>query len=177
MKYYGGNIMNYYTVGKIVNTHGIRGEVRVLSVTDFPDERFKVGNKLYINKNNNLEELTIKTHRKHKQFEMLSFEGLDNINFVEPLKGLELKISESQQGNLDDGSFYHHQIVGLEVYTIDGDYIGKISEIMAPGANDVWVVERDGKDDLLLPAIKDVIKSVQLNEQRVIVELLDGLDE
>lgn len=170
--------MNYYQVGKIINTHGIRGEVRVLSTSDFTDERFMPGNVLYLfDKGTLVKEVVVKTHRKHKQFDLLSFEELEDINLIEGFKGFDIKISEDQQQDLEDGSYYYHQIIGLDVVTLDGEKIGKISEILAPGANDVWVVKRKGKKELLLPVIDDVIKKVDLEQGVVVVDLLEGLDD
>ena len=170
--------MNYYQVGKIINTHGIRGEVRVLSTSDFTDERFKPGNALYLfDKGALVKEVVVKTHRKHKQFDLLSFEKLEDINLIEGFKGFDIKISEDQQQDLEDGSYYYHQIIGLDAVTLDGEKIGKISEILAPGANDVWVVNRKGKKELLLPVIDDVIKKVDLEQGLVVVDLLEGLDD
>ena len=160
--------MNYYEVGKIVNTHGIKGELKIISKTDFPEDRFKPGNILYIRDNGKI--------NSYKQFEMITFKGLENINLVENLKGKTLEISEEQQESLSDGNYYHHQIIGLDVFSEDNNYIGVIKEIMSPGANDVWVVKRKGSSDLLLPAIKDVIKKIDLEQNKVIIELLDGLD-
>lgn len=170
--------MNYYQVGKIINTHGIRGEVRVLSTSDFTDERFMPGNALYLfDKGELVKEVIVKTHRKHKQFDLLSFEKLEDINLIEVFKGFDIKISEDQQQDLEDGSYYYHQIIGLDAVTLDGEKIGKISEILAPGANDVWVVKRKGKKELLLPVIDDVIKKVDLEQGLVVVDLLEGLDD
>lgn len=168
--------MNYYEVGKIVNTHGIKGELKIISKTDFPEDRFKPGNILYIRDNGKINSYEIKSHRTHKQFEMITFKELENINLVENLKGKTLEISEEQQESLSDGNYYHHQIIGLDVFSEDNNYIGVIKEIMSPGANDVWVVKRKGSSDLLLPAIKDVIKKIDLEQNKVIIELLDGLD-
>lgn len=168
--------MNYYEVGKIINTHGIKGELKIISKTDFPEDRFKPGNILYIRDNGKINSYEIKSHRTHKQFEMITFKGLENINLVENLKGKTLEISEEQQESLSDGNYYYHQIIGLDVFSEDNNYIGVIKEIMSPGANDVWVVKRKGSSDLLLPAIKDVIKKIDLEQNKVIIELLDGLD-
>ena len=85
-------------------------------------------------------------------------------------------VSADDQQPLDDGQYYYHQIIGLDVETTDGQKLGKIKEILSPGANDVWVVERPEKRDLLLPVIDDVIKKVDLDQQLVIVELMEGLE-
>ncbi|WP_334117339.1 ribosome maturation factor RimM [Ligilactobacillus sp.] len=170
--------MNYYQVGKIINTHGIKGEVRVLSSSDFTDERFMPGNSLYLfDKETLVREVVVKTHRKHKQFDLLSFEDLEDINLIEGFKGFDIKISEDQQQDLEDGSYYYHQIIGLEAVTLDGEKLGRISEILAPGANDVWVVKRKGRKELLLPVIDDVIRRVDLEQGLVVVDLLEGLDD
>lgn len=170
--------MNYYQVGKIVNTHGIKGEVKVQSITDFPQERFAPGAPLYVFRNDQLiKEVTVKTHRKHKNFELLSFEGLQDINLVEDLKQTELKIAEDQQGTLNEGEYYYHEIIGLKVYDLDNNYLGEIKEIMESGANDVWIIQRVGQKDLLIPAISDVIKDIQVDQGKVTIEMLDGLDD
>ncbi|HIX02094.1 MAG TPA: ribosome maturation factor RimM [Candidatus Ligilactobacillus excrementigallinarum] len=170
--------MEYYQIGKIVNTHGIKGEVRVQATTDFPEKRFAIGEKVYIFKNQKLvKELTIKSHRKHKQFDLLSFEGLEDINLVEDLKQADLKISADQQDELTEGQYYYHEIIGLDVFDLEGNELGQISEIMQSGANDVWIIKRKQKADLLIPAIKDVVKEIQIENHKVIIDLLDGLDD
>ena len=168
--------MNYYHVGKIVNTHGIRGEVRVVPITDFVDYRFQNGKKLFIEKNHDYIPVKVEKARPHKGMELVKFEGLDNINDVQTFRDCYLSVTEEQQSDLEDGEYYYHQIIGLDVVTDDGRELGKIKEIMSPGANDVWVVERSGKQDLLLPVIKDVIKDVDLDKHLVTVELMEGLE-
>ena len=170
--------MEYYQIGKIVNTHGIKGEVRVQATTDFPEKRFAIGEKVYVFKNQKLvKELTIKSHRKHKQFDLLSFEGLEDINLVEDLKQADLKISADQQDELTEDQYYYHEIIGLDVFDLEGNELGQISEIMQSGANDVWIIKRKQKADLLIPAIKDVVKEIQIENHKVIIDLLDGLDD
>lgn len=170
-------LKTFYNVGKIVNTHGIRGEVRVISVTDFPEERYKKGAKLYLFKQNNPEpiELTVKSWRKHKNFDLLTFEGYESINDVEQFKGSTLKISEEQLGQLKDDEFYFHEIIGCTVKTIDDKEIGTIKEILTPGANDVWVVKGKDRKEYLIPYIDDVVKKVDVNEKMVVIEPMEGL--
>lgn len=166
----------YFNVGKIVNTQGIKGEIRVISSTDFPEERFAKGNFLYIEvAPNDLIEVKVSSHRIHKNFHLLSFVGLDNINDVEKYKGKLLKISDDQLTDLDEGEFYYHEIIDCEVFTEDGEKIGIIKEILSPGANDVWVVKRPGEKDLLLPYIEEVVKEVDIENKKVIVHLMEGL--
>jgi 16S rRNA processing protein RimM len=167
----------WFNVGKIVNTHGIRGEVRVISKTDFPEERYKVGNTLYLfmPKATTPIELTIKSHRSHKNFDLLTFEGIENINEVEKFRDGILKVPESQLGNLPEGEYYYHEIIGCIVTTLEGEEIGKISEILSPGANDVWVIKGKGGKELLIPYIDDVVKKVDIKEKIILIEPLEGL--
>lgn len=167
---------HYYHVGKIVNTHGIRGEVKVVPITDFAGERFKKGANLMIEKDNEMIPVTVDQARPHKGMQLVKFAEYGNINDVERFRNCFLSVAEDDQQPLEDGAYYYHQIIGLQVETTDGRPLGKIKEIMAPGANDVWVVERPHKQDLLLPVIKDVIKKVDLEKQKVIVELMEGLE-
>lgn len=170
--------MNYFNVGKIVNTQGLQGEMRVLSVTDFAEERFKKGSKLALfnDQDQFVMEVEIANHRKVKNFDIIKFKGLYHINDVEKYKGYSLKIAEENLSDLEDGEFYYHEIIGLEVYE-NNQLIGHIKEILQPGANDVWVVQRKGKKDLLLPYIPPVVLQIDIANNRVDVELLEGLDD
>ncbi|SFC45054.1 16S rRNA processing protein RimM [Alkalibacterium subtropicum] len=171
--------MDYYDVGKIVNTHGIKGEVRVLSTTTNPEERYYEGAPLiWFGKKGGQEELTVKTHRTHKNFDLLSFEGYGNVNEVEHFVGGTLRVSEDMLLELPENEFYIHEVVGSTVIDDDsGEEIGTIKEILSPGANDVWVVKRPNKKDLLLPYIEPVILDVDILNQVVRVHVMEGLDE
>ncbi|WP_117169731.1 ribosome maturation factor RimM [Paraliobacillus sediminis] len=165
-----------YNVGKIVNTHGIKGEVKIIRITDF-DDRFDVGNKLYfLGKNEkNPIQLTVASHRMHKQFDLVQFESYNTIEVAEKLKEGMLMIREEQRGTLDEGDFYYHEIIGCTVYTNENEELGEIKEILAPGANDVWVVTRPNQKDLLIPYIPDVVKEVNIEEKKIIIEPMEGL--
>lgn len=169
-------MIEYFNVGKIVNTHGIRGEVRVISQTDFPEERYKIGSTLVLFKENQTPvKLIVHTHRKHKNFDLLTFEGHHTINDVEGYRDGILKVAKEQLGSLDEHEFYYHEIIGLTVIDEQGNELGKIKEILAPGANDVWVVQRMKQKDILLPYIDSVVKSVNIAEGIVHVEIPEGL--
>ena len=168
--------MDFYNVGKIVNTHGIRGDVRVMPTTDFVVERFAKGQDLYLQQAGEPLKLIVESARQHKGFILVKFVGYDNINDVQAFRDHELMVSGKDQQPLEDGQYYYHQIIGLSVKTVDGEELGTIKEILSPGANDVWVVQRDGKKDLLLPVIDDVVKDVDLDAGEVTVELMEGLE-
>ncbi|MBY4603883.1 MULTISPECIES: ribosome maturation factor RimM [Bacillus] len=167
----------WFNVGKIVNTHGIKGEVRVISKTDFAEERYKPGNTLYlfIDGRNEPVEVTVNTHRLHKQFHLLQFKERPSLNEVEELKNAIIKVPEEDLGELNEGEFYFHEIIGCEVFTEDGELIGKIKEILTPGANDVWVIGRKGKKDALIPYIESVVKHIDVSGKKIEIELMEGL--
>ena len=168
---------DWFVVGKIVNTHGVRGEVRVISKTDFPQQRYAVGNKLYIDDANNHEkvELTIASHRTHKNFDLLRFEGLDNINDVEHFKNKFLKVPKEQLDDLEENEYYFYEIIGCDVYSEEGTYIGKVSDILTPGANDVWAVKTKENKEHFIPYIEDVVKDVDVKNKKIIIHVMEGL--
>lgn len=164
-----------FDVGKIVNTHGIRGEVKVQRITDF-EERFHVGSTLYFVKNQEPPlKLTVASHRKHKSFDLLQFENLAEINDVEDFKNGMLKIKKEQLHELPKGEYYHHEIIGCVIYTTTGELLGVITEILSPGANDVWVIKQEKGRDILIPFIDEVVKKVDINEKKVTMKWMEGL--
>ncbi|MGG2199619.1 MULTISPECIES: ribosome maturation factor RimM [Paenibacillus] len=166
-----------YTVGKIVNTHGIRGELKIVPQTDFADERFAPGSKLvFVDPNSSATlPVTVESAREHKTMFIIRFRGFGNINEVEKYKGWLLKVEEKYLSELPDGEFYYHEIVGCTVVTEEGETLGEITEILSPGANDVWVVKRPKGKPLLLPYIDDVILDVDVEGKKVTARLMEGL--
>lgn len=164
-----------FNIGKIINTHGTGGEVKVVRITDF-DERFTVGETVYaVNEDGKRIELVIDAHRIHKGFDLIRFEGHGNINDIEHLKGAQLKITEDQLTDLDEDEFYYHEIIGCDVYTNDGKKLGTITEILSPGANDVWVIKQPKGKDVLIPYISEVVIEVDIYSQKVLIEPMEGL--
>ncbi|GAB3793856.1 ribosome maturation factor RimM [Virgibacillus kimchii] len=164
-----------FNIGKIVNTHGIHGEVKVVRITDF-EERFKPGNTVYTaGKNEPPIQLTIESHRHHKGFDLLKFQNMNNINDIEHLKGTYLTIEEDQLTELDANEFYYHEIIGCHVYTVSEEKIGTVIEILSPGANDVWVVKRPQGKEVLIPYIEEVVKEVHTQSRKIIIEPMEGL--
>ncbi|MEK4632222.1 MULTISPECIES: ribosome maturation factor RimM [Bacillus] len=167
----------WFNVGKIVNTHGIKGEVRVISKTDFAEERYKPGNTLYLFAEGAAEpiKVTVSAHRLHKQFHLLQFKEMPSLNEVEHLRNMVIKVPEEDLGELEEDEFYFHEIIGCEVVSEDGELIGTVKEILTPGANDVWVVQRKGKKDALIPYIASVIKDININEKKIKIHVMEGL--
>lgn len=168
--------MEWFDVGKIVNTHGIKGEVRVISSTDFPEQRYQKGSILYLFQSGKEPiKLTVSGYRRHKNFDLLMFEGYDNVNLVEAFRDAQLKVSADQQNELDEDEFYYHEIIGCEVFLEEGEHIGRITEILSPGANDVWVIKPGSGKDVLIPYIESVVKEVNVRDKKVIIHAMEGL--
>ncbi|MCP3031171.1 ribosome maturation factor RimM [Halobacillus sp. A1] len=164
-----------YNVGQIINTHGIKGEVKVRRITDF-DERFRPGQQLYwVSEDKPLVELVVKSHRVHKGFDLVTFENHHSINDVEGYRNGYLKVSSSVHEELDEHEFYFHEIIGSTVYLTSGEKLGVVKEILTPGANDVWVVQREGAKDLLIPYIEDVVKDIDTESKEITIDPIEGL--
>ncbi|RBN37369.1 16S rRNA processing protein RimM, partial [Priestia megaterium] len=97
-----------------------------------------------------------------------------NVNDVEQYKNCEVKIPEEQLTDLEDGEFYFHEIIGCTVKTEDGVEVGTVKEILTPGANDVWVVKKGGKE-VLIPYIDDVVQSIDIDEKEIVITVMEGL--
>jgi 16S rRNA processing protein RimM len=165
-----------FTVGKIANTHGIRGELKIIPQTDFAEERFAVGSELVIVDAKALEvPVTVQSARLHKEAYIIKFKQFNEINEVEKYKGTLIKIDAKHQKALDEGEYYYHEIRGCKVVTDEGQELGEITDILSPGANDVWVVTLSSGKELLLPVIDEVVLNVDVKAKRVTVHLMEGL--
>lgn len=171
--------MEWFNVGRIVNTHGVRGEVRILSTTDFEEERFVVGNRLAAFKKNDKKPtwVTIQSVRRHKNFILLTFEGMNNINLVEPFKEGMLKVTKDQMEEdlLEENEYFYHDIIGCSVVTEEGETIGEVKDILQTGANDVWVVKGVKGKEQYIPYIEDVVKDINIDEKIITIHVMEGL--
>ena len=163
-------------VGKIVNTHALKGEVKVISSTDFEEERFKKGTKLLITRGNQVvEEVEVESYRNHKNALLVKFIGIDTIEQAEKFKNLQLKIDSENVGELEENEFYFHEIIGCQVFDENNKLLGEIIEILTPGANDVWVIKSENGKEILIPYIEDVVKKVDIANKKVDIEVMEGL--
>lgn len=171
------SVMQWFNVGKIVNTHGIRGEVRVISRTHFPEERYAIGSELalFMPGSKTPIHLTVASHRKHKNFDLLTFENHPNINDVEKYRDGILKVAEDQLGDLEEGEFYYHEIIGCEVFTLEDAHIGKVTEILETGANDVWTVTPEKGKPHYIPYIADIVKEIDVDNKKIVIDAIEGL--
>lgn len=163
-------------VGKIVNTHSLKGEVKVISSTDFEEERFKKGSKLLITRGNQLiREVVVQSYRNHKNFLLVKFEGIDSVEEAEKLKNLQIKIDSDEVGELEENEFYFHEIIGCQVFDENDRNLGEIIDILTPGANDVWVIKGEEGKEILIPYIEDVVKQIDIINKKVNIEVMEGL--
>lgn len=165
--------MDLLEVGKIINTHGLRGEVKVIPWTDTPDV-FEDLETLYL-KNNDV--LTISSVKYQKNNLIVKFKELGDINEAEKLKNQVLYAERSALGELPDGVYYIADLIGLSVRKETGEEVGKIKDVLQTGANDIYVVAREGAKDLLVPVIPNVVLSVDIDGGEVTVLLPDGLED
>ncbi|MDV7687377.1 ribosome maturation factor RimM [Oenococcus oeni] len=165
--------MKELRIGRVINTHGIAGELKIDFNTDFPEQRFAKNSELLIAG----EKLVVQSSRPFKQFWLVKFSDHENINLVEKYKGEDIFINERKEPRLSEGEFLVSQIIGLKVIDEKGNSIGKIADSFHTGANDVWTIKKSNGKEILIPYIDQVVKKVDLQTSTVTIELLEGLDE
>ena len=163
----------YLKVGVISSTHGIKGEVKVFPTTDSP-ERFKTLKNVILETGKQQIPLEIAGVKFFKQFVIVKFKGIDNINDIEKYRGMELFVSREDAVELEDDEFYIADLIGMKVVTEDEE-LGILKDIMETGANDVYIIDTEKYGELLLPAIHDCILDVDVENDVMTVHLLDGL--
>ncbi len=164
----------YLQVGVITSTHGLKGECKVFPTTD-DMARFKKLKEVRAETGKGMETLRITQVRFHKNMAMLKFDGIDTIEEIQAYKGCSLLIPRKDAVPLAPGEYFLCDLVGLAAYEDNGNRLGTVKEILRTGANDVYVVEREDKKEVLIPNIKDCILEVSLEEKRMTVHLLEGL--
>lgn len=163
-----------FEIGQIVNSYGIKGFVKVVPFTD-DITRFEDLKTIYVEQGKKLIEFTIEDVKYSKKLVLLKFKGIDNINDTISLKNCYLKINREDAAELEEDSYYIVDLIGLEVYTDDNNFLGNLSDVFPTGSNDVYVVKDGNGKQVLLPAIKEVIKNVDIENKKMIVHLIPGL--
>ncbi len=165
----------YLAVGQVVGVHGVRGELKVAILTEAP-ERFALLDRVYLGpQDEEPEPWNLERYRIHKGRLLLKLEGCDDRTFAESMRGYVVQVPMEEALPLDEGEYYEHQVLGLDVWTADGEHLGRVSEILFTGANDVYVIANQGQPDLLIPVIAEVIEQVDLDAGRLVVHLPEGL--
>ena len=159
----------FITIGQILAPWGISGQLKVEVVTDFP-QRFAPCSKVYINR----QPMNIESTKWHKGKAIIKLDTIDSIEGAQRLQGQPIEIHHSQLQPLPEGQYYHFQLIGLEVWTTQGKLVGNITKILTAESNDNYVV-KGSEGEVLIPAIEDVVKSIDLNKGCIIIEPIEGL--
>jgi len=167
---------SYLAVGRVLRPHGVRGELRVEIITDCPE---RLGQHVYLylahpDSPEKAQRYPVERLRPHKNILLLKLGGCDDRNAAEELRGLLVQIPAEEAAPLEEGEYYYFQLVGMRVETESGEWLGHVAEILETGANDVYVV-RGPRGELLLPAVEDVVRELDLESRRLVVRLLPGM--
>lgn len=161
------------TVGVVQKPFGIKGELKIKPQTDFVEERFKVGNELYIDLNNNVKQYEVESMRKHQGSLLVKFKGLDSLNDVEFFHRALIQIDETDQHDLDEGEFYFKDLMGCEVFC-EGKQLGVVSDVMDMPAHPVLRIKTNN-EDVLIPFVDAFIVGVNLDSRQIEVSHMEGL--
>ena len=161
-------------VGVITQTHGVRGEVKVFPTTDDP-ELFLDLKKVLLDTGRETLPLEIQSVKFFKQFVILKFKGIDNINDIERYKRCPLLVTREDAVELEEDEFFIADMIGMKVVTEDGEEFGTLKDVMETGANDVYIIDSDEHGEVLIPAIRECILDVDVEEQKMTIHLMDGL--
>ncbi|MCI5969555.1 MAG: ribosome maturation factor RimM [Clostridia bacterium] len=161
----------YLEIGKIVNTRGLKGEVKVVPWADYP-EIFEEINFVYDKSENRY---LIENVKYQKENVILKLEGIDSVECAQKLKNSILYVRKDTLPDLDSDTFFVADLIGLDVFDENDAFLGKISDVITAGGADVYIIKNEGAKDLLLPALKEVVNEINLDEGFVKVTVPDGL--
>jgi len=167
---------SYVVVGQVRRPHGIRGEVRVEILTDYP-ERIAQHDYLYLahpETPDDVERYELESVRPHKGVLLVKLAGCDDRDTAEELRGMLVQVPLEDAVPLEEGEYYHFQLEGMDVVTETGEWLGRVGEVLRGGAHDVYLV-RGPRGEILLPAVEDVILELDLEARKMTVHLLPGL--
>ena len=164
----------YFEIGQIVNTFGIKGVVKVNPFTD-DISQFEEMETILVDKKGNLLEIQIEEVKYSKNQVLLKLKGIETVEEAEKYRNCYLKLPREKARKLPKNTYFIADLIGLEVYTEEGKLLGKVDDIYNTGASDIYVIKDELGKQILLPAIKDVIKQIDLEQEKIVVHLLDGL--
>lgn len=164
--------LDLFTIGQIVAPHGVRGDVRIYPDTDFP-KRFLKMKYGYING----KKYEVESARLHKRVVLMKFAGVDDRNAAELLVKKDLQVPREDLVPLQKGQHYIYDIIGSAVYDLQDHELGKLTDVLHTGSNDVYVVTADDGKETLLAAIPDVIKSIDESAKKIVVDPPEWVDE
>ena len=163
-------------IGEIVKTQGVRGELKVLPLTDNL-KRFGEVRRIYFKGKEGLRELAIIGYRPFQEYVLLRFDGINDLTAAETLGRGLIFIPRNERPKLPAGRYYLDEIEGLKVFTITGEDLGTVVQIIETGSNDVYCIKDTAGQQILIPALKSVIQEINLGQGKMVVELPPGLVE
>ena len=163
-----------FQVGVITSTHGVRGEVKVFPTTDDP-ARFKKLKQVILDTGKEDMELEITGVKFFKNVVILKFKGIDDMDTANKYRQKSLYVTRENAVKLEKNEYFIADLIGLAVSSEEGEDLGFINDVLQTGANDVYVIKKTGEEDLLLPAIKDCVKEVDIEGGKMVVHVLPGL--
>ncbi len=164
----------YLELGQIVNTRGLRGEVKVNSFTD-DNTKFEKMKSIFVKKKEEIKEYEIQKVSYSKNQIILKLKGIETIEEAEKLRNSYLLVDRDSLEKLPEGVYYIADLIGLEVFTEEGLLLGKVDDIFSTGSNDVYVVKAEDGTEKLLPGIDEVLKKIDIENKKIIVNLIEGL--
>ena len=166
---------DYLQVGVITSTHGIKGEVKVFPTTDDPN-RFRALKDVVLDTGKEQIPLEIEGVKFFKQYVILKFKGIDNINDIEKYRKMPLLVSRENAVELEEDEYYIGDLIGMDVYTDESEErVGVLKDVMETGANEVYIVQSERYGEVLRPAIHECILEVDPEEKKMTVHLMEGL--
>lgn len=167
----------FLAVGQVTGVHGVRGEIKVAVLTEDPG-RFRQLSRVWLGLDDREPvPWPLEGYRLHKGRALLKLEGCDDRNMAASLRQYLVLVPLEEAIPQEEGEYYEHQIVGLEVWTTSGERLGEIEEILYTGANEVYIVRSDGpgRQEILIPAIEEVVLEIDLEAGRLTIEPMEGL--
>ncbi len=168
--------MEFIRIGKIVNTHGIQGHLKIASESDHRLEYFKKGKTVYLETRKENIPMKVQTCKEHKGQLLVLFDGVKNINEVEKYQNAHVSIDRDDLIEPLENEFYHFELIGLSAYLENGKRLGEITKILETGANDVLYIEGD-KEPVLIPFLDQFVPIVDLESEKVIITPIEGMIE
>lgn len=168
--------MDYICIGTVINTHGIKGELKIRSCSDFDEDRYCIGNTVYLKTNEGYKSFVTASFRIHKGYSLVSFEGYEDINLIEKYKGCSVYIDRNDQAALPEGEYYMSQMIGLKVLDESGTQIGTVINVEETnGAQNNLRIQKNDGNSILLPNVPAFVKKVDLKEKSITVMLIEGM--